>query len=105
MKTKKWREMSRGDLSVENIQQLFVPLQDYRVSKYEYPVGTEFPGQMRAGTCFVLSGNCRYRFEDGNVTLSAGDVIDFPSGSYTLSVLGENTLVIILVWKLSELTT
>ena len=103
MKIINWSEFSPDGPSLEAIQKLFSPSKDYRISKYEYPGGTTFPGFMQSGTCFVLNGRCRYSFDDQTVTIKTGDVIEFPSGNYRMAVQGDEKLTFVMVWNLARL--
>jgi hypothetical protein len=103
IKTRKWTEVSGGVMTAERIRQLFQPSHEFRISKYEYPARTEFPGVMRSAMCFLLCGSCRYDFESASVTLAAGEVCDLPSGAYNLKVLGDEGVTIVQVWNLTEL--
>ena len=76
-----------------------LPPEKYRVSAYRYPPQAKFSGVMRRGTCHVVAGVCRYIFES-EVMLQAGDVAELPEGHYSLEVLGEDEVVIILCWEL-----
>ncbi len=105
MRKTKWKDLSGDPLTFESIRQQFQPLADYRISQYEYPIGTEFPAVMRGGTCIVLRGECQYEFESDTVTLSAGDLCDLPSGAYIMRVIGDESVVIVQVWNLSRLVT
>lgn len=74
----------------------------YRVSRYEYPAGTIFPGAMRSATCYVLRGECKYIFGPNNFQVSAGQHCQLPEGSYLFEVLGNEGVVLILVWRVPE---
>jgi hypothetical protein len=56
-------------------------------------------GVMRQGTCHVIKGTCRYLF-DSSVTLVPGDVAELPAGAYSLEVLGDDELIIVVCWEL-----
>lgn len=104
MNKRNWHDVSGGEMDLDAISRLYEPEQNFRISKYEYPPKTEFPGQMRSGTCFVLEGQCRYSFDE-DITLGPQEVVDLPAGSYEFKVLGDEPLIIVLVWPLpSEYT-
>ena len=54
---------------------------------------------MRSGLCYVLEGKCRYSFDE-DVVLTAGHVAKLPEGKYTMEVLGDRDLRVVLVWEL-----
>jgi hypothetical protein len=99
----KWQDVGSRELSVENIRQLFQPPEDYRISPEKYLPGTEFGGFTRAGRCFIVEGSVRFVFGTDDVTLVAGDVLDFPSGKFSIAVVGTDKLVFVKVWNLREL--
>lgn len=76
------------------------PAPVYRVSRFEYPAGTRFPGTMRSSTCYVLRGECKYIFGANNFQVSAGQHGQLPGGSYKFEVLGNEAVVLILVWHM-----
>lgn len=55
---------------------------------------------MRAATCYVLRGKCRYTFGSETVLFSAGTWAVLPGGDYTLAVLGDEELEMVLAWRL-----
>ena len=95
---RRWDGCSNEPLSEEAVRLRF-PSEKYRVGVYEYPALTKFHGAMREGTCHVIKGTCRYLF-DSEVTLRPGDVADLPEGAYSLEVLGDDDLVVVLCWEL-----
>lgn len=98
-----WNEAFDGVPSEHTIRNRY-DSNKYRVSKYAYPKGTMFPGTMKSGTCFVIEGECRHSFNDFTVSLKEGEYADLPNGSYEFQVLGDADAVIVLVWKLPELS-
>ena len=96
----RWRTLNDEALSEEAIRARF-PSEKYRVSLYRYPSKARFDGEMRQATCHVLSGVCRYLFKAGvEATVGAGDVAELPAGCFTLEVLGDDDLVLVLCWAL-----
>ena len=95
---RRWNASNDEALSEDAVRSRFPP-EKYRVSAYRYPALTKFNGAMRRGTCHVLGGTCRYFF-DREVTLSAGDVAELPEGTYSMEVVGDDELVIVLCWEL-----
>jgi hypothetical protein len=88
-----------GPLTLEGIRARHVPPEWHRISEYRYPAGTRFSGRMRAATCYVLSGQCVYRFQD-DIFLQAGMWSVFEPGEYEMEVVGDEELTLVLVWKL-----
>ena len=86
----------------ENLRAQF-PAPAYRVSRYEYPEGTKFPGATRSGACYVLQGECKYIFGQNTFQVSAGQHCQLPEGSYLFEVLGNEGVVLLLVWHVDEL--
>lgn len=78
------------------------PAPVYRVSRFEYPAGTTFPGAMKSSMCYVLRGQCKYIFGPNNLQVSAGQHCQLPEGSYEFEVLGNEGVVLFLVWRVLE---
>jgi len=95
---RRWDAFNTEALSEVAVRSRFPP-EKYRVSAYRYPPEAKFGGVMRRGTCHVVAGACRYIFEI-DVRLQAGDVAELPEGHYSLEVLGQDEVVIILSWEL-----
>lgn len=93
---RRWDVHSNGPLTEESVRGLFVPAWKYRVSVGRYPSGTSFGGRSRAGTRFVISGECRFNA----CPLVTGDVLDTPAGEFQLDVVGPEDLVIVSAWEL-----
>jgi len=100
IQTKQWDAREHGLHTEENIRRTFSPPEWFRVSRYTYPLGTSFDGAMRPGVVHVMSGRCRYSFDDVSAIVSAGELAELPGGAYSLQVLGEEELVVILAWRL-----
>jgi hypothetical protein len=75
------------------------PSEKFRVSVYRYPAATRLRGATRRAICHVLCGIGRYTFAR-EVTLRGGDVAEFPEGQYSLEVIGDDELVIVVCWEL-----
>jgi quercetin dioxygenase-like cupin family protein len=80
------------------------PAPAYRVSRYEYPAGTIFPGATKSATCYVLRGECKYIFGPNTFQVSAGQHYQLPDGRYLFEVLGNEGVVLFLVWNVHALT-
>jgi hypothetical protein len=98
----KWSEQYDGEVTVEAIKKLFSS-SNYRVSSFNYPAGTKFPGSMREGRCYVITGRCTYSYGDSNLELSTGEYANLEKGSYVLTVAPEEDLEIVIVWDLFNL--
>lgn len=96
---KQWEDHFPGESSEDAIREQFVSPEDYRVSYFKYPVGTEFPGAMRPGTVFVISGKCDYNFGEV-LSVAAGQFTELPGGNYSFSVTSESPVELVLVWKI-----
>lgn len=94
-----WDVDENGPLSEDSVRALYQPPGHYRVSRRRFPSGTQFPGTMRAGRCYVMKGQCRYKFS-GVLDLRAGEVADLPAGDFDFQVLGPEDAEIIMVWEL-----
>jgi hypothetical protein len=94
-----WNESELGKMTEEAIRALHQPAEAYRISRYRYPAGTSFPGAQKSTRCYVLSGSCRHTFDEP-IEMSRGTWIDLPAGDFTLEVLGDEELDIVLVWTL-----
>ena len=98
----RWSERSSQPLTEARVRELYVPAWKYRVSAYRYPAGERVPGSMRACTCYVLAGACRYTSKAGEVDLRAGDVARLPEGGFTLEAGPDEELHIIKAWELPD---
>jgi quercetin dioxygenase-like cupin family protein len=98
----RWSEHSRQPLTEARVRERYVPASNYRISSFRYPAGTAFGASMRAGTCYVLAGTCRFRFGADEVALRAGDVARLPEGTYALEAGPGEELHLIKVWELPE---
>jgi EutQ-like cupin domain len=101
MGMERW-DQSREPLTEEAVRRLHVPANHYRIAALQYPGHTSFSGATRKGLCYVLHGNCTYRFESGKeIRLAAGDIGRLPEGNYDLEA-GDEELSIVMVWELPE---
>jgi len=99
---KSWDVEKLGEMTLGKIREKFTPAGHFRISKYEYPAGTEFTGAAREGECYVLQGQVMYRFEKFGfeISLSAGEFANLPSGTYRLSVGTNEAVSLVMVWEL-----
>ena len=96
-----WNESALGPLSMETIQRQHVPLEDYRVSRYQYPPNTTFKGAMQTGMVYVLQGECVYNYpQSAVIRLRHGQYAKLPAGEYELIVSDAGELVIVLAWHI-----
>jgi hypothetical protein len=79
------------------------PAPRYRVSRAEYPAGTTFPCVISEGSCYVLSGACKYTGRAGEVILRAEEDGRLISGEHQFEVLGDSSVVLVHVWDLDHL--
>ena len=79
------------------------PSPRYRVSKYEYPAGTAFKLTIRAATCHVIVGACRYASSADEIYLKAGEKAALPSGDYRFEVLGDSRVICLHVWDIEAI--
>ncbi len=54
---------------------------------------------MRAGTCYVISGLCRYRFDEA-FDLQENDILMAPGGNYEFEVSSTGDVDLVWVWEL-----
>jgi len=94
-----WNFALHGPITLGAVRALHEPQRRHRVSLYRYPASTRFAGAMRAGTCYVVTGSCRYRFAE-TVELRLGQIACLPEGAYELEVTAADELIIILAWRL-----
>jgi mannose-6-phosphate isomerase class I len=99
---KRWSYAST--ITEEAVRAFFTPVDKYKITRSTYSPRTEFGGFSRAGICFVLSGTCQLSW-DSQVVLSSGDYVEFPSGAFQLTVVGDHEVDVIKVWELSESET
>lgn len=100
MKIHAWNS-ALGSMSEESIRELHQPAERFRVSRKRYLTGTAFPGAMRSGTCYVLAGACQYIFNDrGVIELRRGEYAKLPEGSYSFSVIGDESVDLVMAWEL-----
>ena len=100
MKATTWDTEHLGPLTEEAVRAKHVPPGHFRVSGQTYPHGTAFSGGMRAATCYVLSGACRYAFGDESIEIRGGQVGDLPEGRFQFEVVGEEPARVVVVWEL-----
>ncbi len=93
-----WSTITDKTLSEAAVRARFPP-EKYRVSVYVYPPQTRLSGVMRRATCHVIAGMCRYTFES-EALVRAGDVAELPEGRYSLEVVGDGDVVIVMCWEL-----
>ena len=74
----------------------------YRVSQKQFEKGTRFSGSMRAGRCYVLDGQCCYKYEGAEVMVRTNEYVDLDAGQYEFKVPGDTDVVVIKVWKISD---
>ena len=96
---RKWDPETMGVLNEDTIRALYFPANRYRTSRKSFPGGSSFPGAMRKGTCFILEGKCCYRIPEP-VELNAGQYVEIEEGEYEFEVLGDQEVVLLMVWKL-----
>jgi len=101
-KVSHWNEQYGGEITTAAIKKLF-PGSNYRVSTFHYPAGTTFPGSMREGRCYVITGKCTYSHGDSNLELRTGEYANLQKGDYVLTVAPDSDLEIVIVWDLSKL--
>ncbi|MBZ4398485.1 hypothetical protein OWM54_23715 [Myxococcus sp. MISCRS1] len=97
---RRWSELSNQPLSEESVRALHLPAKKYRVSVDRYSSVEDFGGSMRAGTVYVLAGHCQMEFGTQAVQFAAGDVAEFPEGSYRVVVNHEAGCVVVFAWEL-----
>jgi hypothetical protein len=95
---KEWNE-ELGPMDESSIRKLHTPAECYRVSTYSYAPGATFRGAMRPGLCYILQGSCRYDF-GFKILLRKGQVARLPGGEYDFAALGDDGVVVTLVWEL-----
>jgi hypothetical protein len=101
MDVQRWDDERRGPLSEEAVRELHRPADDYRISRQTYEQGTAFPGRMRTGRVYVLSGRCAYSFGSASVQIAAGEFCDLVAGDFNFHVVGDGPCSLVLVWDLS----
>ncbi|GEN10806.1 hypothetical protein SAMN05443572_112144 [Myxococcus fulvus] len=97
---RRWSELSSKPLSEESVRALHVPAKKYRVSVSRYSPGANISGEMRAGAVYLLAGHCQMEFGTQVVPLAAGDVAEFPAGSFRTLVGREAECVVVFAWEL-----
>ncbi len=102
MEAKTWDTDRLGPLTEEAVRAKHVPAGRFRVSGKTYPARTAFSGGMRAATCYVLSGACRYAFGDESIEIRRGQVGDLPEGRYQFEVVGDEPARVVVVWELPK---
>jgi|GraSoiStandDraft_46_1057282.scaffolds.fasta_scaffold187725_1 quercetin dioxygenase-like cupin family protein len=101
-KVERWDDEKLGEMTLGKIQEMFTPGDHFRISRYEYPAGAESAETSREGVCYVLQGQVTYRSKKFGVeiSLSAGEFTNLPSGSYGLSVGKNEAVSLVRVWEL-----
>lgn len=75
----------------------------YRVSRYKYPAGGRFPGEPRGVERVMSSEENASIFSDQTHSRSAGQHCQLPEGRYLFEVLGNEGVVLFLMWYLDPL--
>jgi len=98
----RWDFEKLGLMTIETIREMFTPISHFRVSKDEFPAGVEFAEASREGACYVLRGQMTYCHEETNfeISISAGQFANLPSGSYWVSIGKKEAVSIVRVWQL-----
>lgn len=94
-RVERWDEEEDGPVEERALREL---LEDrgYRVSRYVYPPGTEFPEHTHDVDKIdaVVSGRFRVTLEGEEVVLGPGDRVVVPSGTeHTAAVVGDEPVV------------
>ncbi|WP_040767893.1 hypothetical protein [Novipirellula maiorica] len=97
---KRWTIAQHGILDLDNVQALFGKEVKTHVASREYPAGTKFTGVMKRCTCFVVSGECEYRFANTEFRLSEAEWTELEAGDYQFAVVGDSPVKLILAWLL-----
>jgi hypothetical protein len=99
---KRWDVEKLGEMTLDKIREKVTHGDHFRISRYEYPAGVEFGEASREGVCYVLHGQVTYRSEQFgfDISLSAGEFANLPSGSYWFSVGKNEAVSLVRVWEL-----
>jgi len=91
----RWDEKRDGPLSEAALRKK-LEARGYRVSRYVYPPGTEFPDHTHSIDKIdaVVSGRFRMTLEGGEAVLGAGDCLAVPRGAvHSAEVVGNEAVV------------
>jgi|SRR6266436_3669596 quercetin dioxygenase-like cupin family protein len=101
-KVERWDDEKLGEMTLGKIREMFTPADHFRISRYEYPAGAESAEASREGVCYVLQGQVTYRSKEFGfeISLSAGEFANLPSGSYRFSVGKNEAVSLVRVWEL-----
>jgi len=101
-KVERWDFEKTGLMTLDKIRGMVTPTHHFRVSRSEYPAGVEFSEASREGVCYVLQGQVTYRLEECNfeISISAGEFANLPSGSYWVLIGKNETASLVRVWEL-----
>ncbi|MFO0952682.1 MAG: hypothetical protein U0835_16350 [Isosphaeraceae bacterium] len=96
----RWDFAAWGSPGLDAVGDLHQPAENFRVSLYRYPDGTEFHGTAIASRWYILAGVCLLNLESSFLKLAAGEIADLPTGKYRLSVSGSATVELVVAWEL-----
>lgn len=95
-----WDDRYSEKISFKAIQSIFSH-DHYRTSLKKYTKQITIPGAGKQGYCFVLQGECSFKFDNTIFNLKAGEYVELPSGDYYFSSSTDPT-EIVRVWDLSK---
>lgn len=97
-------DTASGEISPDYLDNLYGNDNKYRVSKHIYTTGEVVNGSCHEGKCYVIEGSCKFQFSDGSeLIVEAGDMFNFPSGSYEISTSESTGVKYALVWDVAKI--
>jgi hypothetical protein len=98
----KWDETLSGEMSLENIRELYQPEIHYRVSWNKYPSGTDFDGWSQSRRLYIINGSCLVTIKEQSLNLCAGEFSNLPEGDYHFNVPSDSQVELVSVWLIPE---
>jgi hypothetical protein len=98
---KSWSAQYDSELDEASVRSTFLPAEKYLIRRYHYPSGIVINGVSSKCKCFVIRGQCRFKF-DQSVQLQSGQFAELPGGSYELVVADDSDLELVKVWELPQ---
>lgn len=77
-----WDMATRGQMSLEAVRALHLPINRHYFSESTLPAGAVAHPSRRYGFLYALKGTCVY----GGTTISEGDIVEIDEGTYEVHV-------------------
>jgi hypothetical protein len=100
IQTERWNPGEDGLLTEAALRLKYLPAWHHRVAINRYDSGTRFSALTRAGTLYVLEGECSVQWGAEVCVLQENDFVRHPAGEYSFEVVGGQACRVAHVWLL-----